>query len=49
MLASFGHSYQRNGRCKQVNEQIWSAQSVVRYRYDFLNRLIRKSAPDTPR
>ncbi|GIV16922.1 MAG: hypothetical protein KatS3mg022_2357 [Armatimonadota bacterium] len=42
VLASFVYSYQQNGRCKQVNEQIWSAQSVVRYRYDFLNRLIRE-------
>lgn len=42
VLASFGYSYQQNGRCKQVNEQVWSAQSVVRYKYDFLNRLVRE-------
>ncbi|MDW8321906.1 MAG: RHS repeat-associated core domain-containing protein [Armatimonadota bacterium] len=42
VLASFSYSYQQNGRCKQVNEQVFNAQSVVRYRYDFLNRLVKE-------
>jgi len=42
VLASLRYSYQQNGQCKQVEEQIWNTQSVVRYQYDFLNRLIRE-------
>jgi RHS repeat-associated protein len=42
VLASFVYSYQQNGRCKQVQEQVFGSQSVVRYGYDFLNRLVRE-------
>ncbi len=42
VLASFTYSYQQNGRCKQVEEQLWGTQSTVRYGYDFLNRLVRE-------
>jgi YD repeat-containing protein len=42
VLASFVYSYQQNGRCKQVLEQVFGSQSVVRYGYDFLNRLVRE-------
>ena len=42
VLASFVYSYQQNGRCKQVLEQVFGSQSMVRYGYDFLNRLVRE-------